>query len=192
MATKISLDNVIETTSDFIINFNFLSITGKADINARLTFLSIMDLEKYWRNPYIELLNCLNESDKEKLKDLSDDDATAYIYAKMIKEDYPPIESLLNSFMKSIAENKAIYINKLFTQMIIEARNNQSLSVEFVAETDEDGISINAKQNLVKELMNLDTLPSMGDMVFNYYKKDFKQIYLALSNSVYDFLAKLK
>lgn len=192
MATKISLDNVINTTSDFRLDFKFLTITGKADINARLTFLAIMDLEKYWRNPYIELLNCLNQQDKEIIRDMNDDDATAFLYAKMIKEDYPPLDSLLNSFMKSIAENKAVYINKLFTQMIVEARENKSLLIEFVAESDEDNLSISTKQNLVKELMSIDMLPSMADMVFNYYKRELKQIHLALSNSVYDFLVELK
>ena len=192
MAVKVSLENVIEGTDSFEIDFHFLKISGIAELNARLVFLSIMELERYYRNPYTEILECLNDSDKEKVRELSNNDAVAFIHSKIIKENFPPIESMTNAFMNALAENKTIYINKLFTQMILQARQNNSLNVEFVADGEDDGLSIEKKQSLINDMINTNNLSNMADMIFNYYKKDLKKIYLHFTNSVYDFLAELK
>lgn len=189
---KVSLDNVIEQTNSFEIDFYFLKISGKADLNARLTFLSIMELERYYRNPYIEIIECLNEKDKEQILNMSENDATAFIHSKIIKENFPPIESILNSFINALGENKTIYINKLFMQMILQAKQNNSLVLEFKADDEEDGLSIEKKELLRNEMMSVNSLSSIADMVFNYYKKDLKKIYTHFANSVYDFLVKLK
>lgn len=189
---KVSLDNVIEQTNSFEIDFYFLKISGKADLNARLTFLSIMELERYYRNPYIEIIECLNEKDKEQILNMSENDATAFIHSKIIKENFPPIESILNSFINALGENKTIYINKLFMQMILQAKQNNSLVLEFKADDEEDGLSIEKKELLRNEMMNINSLSSIADIIFNYYKKDLKKIYTHFANSVYDFLVKLK
>lgn len=192
MAVKVSLENVIEATDSFEIDFCFLKISGIAELNARIVFLSIMELERYYRNPYVEILECLNDSDKEKVRELSDNDAIAFIHSKIIKENFPPIESMVNAFMNALAENKTIYINKLFMQMILQARQNNSLNIEFVADGEDDELSIEKKQSLINDMMNTNNLSNIADMIFNYYKKDLKKIYLHFTNSVYDFLVKLK
>ena len=192
MAVKISLDNVIDSTSKFELDFYFLKISGNAELNARLTFLALMDLEKFYRNPYIEILSCLNEADKQEISDMSEADAISFIRKKSLVNDLPTIESIANSFMRAMAENKSININMLFKHILSISKQNNSLNVEFEAEADEDGISVEQKQNLVKEIMGQSTICDVADLIFIYYKKDMKNIYESLTQSVYDFLLQFK
>lgn len=192
MAVKISLDNVIDSTSKFELDFYFLKINGNAELNARLTFLALMDLEKFYRNPYTEILSCLNEADKQEISDMSEADAISFIRKKSLVNDLPTIESISNSFMRAMAENKSININMLFKHILSIAKQNNSLNVEFMAEADEDGISVEQKQNLVKEIMGQSTICDVADLIFMYYKKDMKNIYESLTQSVYDFLLQFK
>lgn len=192
MATKISLDNVVESVSKFEIDFYFFKVRGQADLNARLVFLSIMELDRFYRNPYTEILECLTPDEKSMVLEMDTENATAFLRTKMVKEDFPPIVSVSNSFMRAIAENKAVNVNKLFADVISQARKNQTLSVEFVAESDEDGLSVDKKQMLINEALQLSSIADIADMCFTYYKRDIKEIYASATDSVHYFLELLR
>lgn len=220
MATKISLENVIKNTGEFKLDFFFFTISGNAEPNARLIFLSLMELERYWRNPYTEILECLTQEEIHEIKKLdSEKDATAYIRSKMIKEDFPPLESMVNSFMNSIAKNKTPSIIELFNSLFAQAKKNKSIEIEFKDVVDEEDLThfqtaedkfnfligkafVDKKEKYIidsdkqkifwSEALKINSLFDVADLAFVYHNGGIKNIHNALANSIYDFLVELK
>lgn len=192
MATKISLENVIESVENFELDFNFFRISGKASPNARQTFLSIVEFEKYYRSPYVDFISTLNKAEREELSKMDDDEATAYIMKIFLKEDYPTTQKLENNFAEALALNKMPILNTFLSDLIRQAIENKSINIEFVAENDEDGLAIDKKQMLIKEVLEQKNVCDMADLTFDYYQKEIKLTYSALAFSIHLFLEKLK
>lgn len=210
----IKLETLEKNANEFSIDFYHFTIKGKAEPKARDIFYAINELVKYRPKPLPTIRNCMDDEAKEEFDRVvktmdeelnsANESERASIFAKYdikltsllnsyaIRNDLPSIDVISAKARESFVGGKMPYINKMFATLINDSALNKSFNVEFVAEGDDDGVSVEAKTKMIEEMAKSKQLSDMAEVVCNTYKKDFIDIYESVMGSVDDFLEKYK
>lgn len=222
---KIDLKEQERKLEGFVLDFYFLKISGKADINARKLFKAITEFDSFGAiNPFFEIIPAMNSeakaeidvinqiyNDKMSLIDDNEKDKINEVKEEwfglmeqkireyMIKNDFPTIQTIDNRFIKALVNEKATNIISLYSDLIKQAVLNKSISVELNDQTNKEfvesgGFDVNEKQfiELSQRMGSCYSILDMADTVFEFYKKEYINIYNSLKNSINDFLLVFK
>lgn len=218
MAKIISLDNVVQSSKDFTLDFGYLTITGMAELPAKLTFMAIMDFESSAIAPVERVLLCMPFEERIKTEALLAEAKQAQIEATdkgldsessdfvskfadtlavaesfLLKNGLGTLEDLQKDFARKLVNNGLKSIVDLFSHLITKSKNDNSCVVEFKVSDDSDGLSLRKKEALSADIANLTDINAIAHLIFQYYgNKDYEKIYNSLVDSVKSFLESIK
>lgn len=208
MPTRIDLQDIQDTINTIELDFYFFKIKGKFELPAKHTFLAITELDRYNVNGIKAIIDCLTLEQRKEFDSLGNVDKYAYLSKFALLNNLGSIDNLNDALTEAIASYKAKHINEFINNAFTQISNNNTGEIDFVdfkalaeSETDSETkleylnvpkLSAKEANNLKNELSNADNINTIIFITFSYYKMGYKKIYKSLSESVRDFLLKLK
>lgn len=208
MPTRIDLQDIQDTINTIELDFYFFKIKGQFELPAKHTFLAITELDRYNVNGIKAIIDCLTLEQRKEFDSLGNVDKYAYLAKFALLNNLGSIDNLSDTLTEAIASYKAKHINEFINNAFTQISNNNTGEIDFVdfkalaeSETDSETkleylnvpkLSAKEANNLKNELSNADNINTIIFITFSYYKMGYKKIYKSLSESVRDFLLKLK
>lgn len=213
MAKVISLDNVIDSSTKFNLDFYKLNITGTCDLPAKITFLAIMEYEDSMTNPFDRVLSCMPPKDKQEIESLmrkikqeeaENKDNLFYVAPSLelvlskvnmflLKNELGSLRDLNKLYIKRVVVSESKHTIELLKNMINQAKSNGSLNVEFKVSNESDGLSLKHKESLASDILNTNDINQIAHLIFQYYhNSSYTDIYDSLQDSLKDFFERIK